>query len=99
MSPLKPCVASSNAVVVAAVVLSHLLYIQHMYYLFPSHLQLHHEKDLFHCHYHTHHHNHSTKVDVVKQLVSYYPKDLAWATTADQIDEAFASGNLNGCDH
>ena len=28
----------------------------------------------------------------MKQLVSYYPNDLAWATTADQIDEAFASG-------
>ena len=33
------------------------------------------------------------KVDVVKQLVSYYPDDLAWATTADQIEEAFASGD------
>ena len=29
----------------------------------------------------------------MKQLVSYYPNDLAWATTADQIDEAFASGD------
>jgi len=34
------------------------------------------------------------QVDVVKQLVSYYPNDLAWATTADQIDEAFASGRI-----
>ena len=32
------------------------------------------------------------KVDLVKQLVSFYPNDLAWATTADQIDQAFASG-------
>ena len=37
----------------------------------------------------------SVKVDLVKQLVSYYPNDLAWATTADQIDEAFASGDHN----
>ena len=35
----------------------------------------------------------SVKVDLVKQLVSYYPNDLAWATTSDQIDEAFASGD------
>ena len=35
----------------------------------------------------------------MKQLVSYYPNDLAWATTADQIDEAFASGKLNGRAH
>merc|ERR1719391_1804860 len=34
------------------------------------------------------------QVDVVKQLVSYYPDDLAWAITADQIEEAFASGRI-----
>ena len=36
------------------------------------------------------------KVDLVKQLVSFYPNDLAWATTADQIDQAFASGECVG---
>ena len=36
------------------------------------------------------------KVDLVKQLVSFYPNDLAWATTADQIDQAFASGECGG---
>ena len=36
------------------------------------------------------------KVDLVKQLVSFYPDDLAWATTADQIDQAFASGECVG---
>merc|ERR550519_2036319 len=34
------------------------------------------------------------QVDLVKQLVSFYPNDLAWATTAEQIDEAFASGRI-----
>ena len=32
------------------------------------------------------------QVDLVKQLVSYYPNDLAWATTADEIEKGFASG-------
>ena len=32
------------------------------------------------------------QVDLVKQLVSYYPNDLAWATTADEIEKSFASG-------
>ena len=36
------------------------------------------------------------KVDLVKQLVSFYPNDLAFATTADQIDQAFASGECVG---
>ena len=29
----------------------------------------------------------------MKQLVSYYPTDLAWATTADEIEKGFASGD------
>ena len=29
----------------------------------------------------------------MKQLVSYYPNDLAWATTADEIEKGFASGD------
>ena len=33
------------------------------------------------------------QVDLVKQLVSYYPNDLAWATTADEIEKGFASGD------
>ena len=28
----------------------------------------------------------------MRQLVSYYPNDLAWATTADEIEKSFASG-------
>ena len=29
----------------------------------------------------------------MKQLVSYYPNDLVWATTADEIEKGFASGD------
>ena len=29
----------------------------------------------------------------MKQLVSYYPNDLAWATTAGEIEKGFASGD------
>ena len=29
----------------------------------------------------------------MKQLVSYYSNDLAWATTADEIEKGFASGD------
>ena len=29
----------------------------------------------------------------MKQLVSYYPNDLAWATAAAEIEKGFASGD------
>ena len=35
----------------------------------------------------------AVQVDLVKQLVSYYPNDLVWATTADEIEKGFASGD------
>ena len=29
----------------------------------------------------------------MKQLVSFYPNDLVWATTAEEIEKGFASGD------